>query len=142
MFTARYALSRYIKQIRFVFKGLIIFTKRDLQYIGDLKEEYRSFGVLHSVGFYWRASVGSDWFLENQSLPAHSLRNCVRTCSRHSSCTACPLEHGTDIFSRNVVTKYQYTLRNTPEEQRSRICRRGCLKSRTFLITSFIYLAS
>jgi hypothetical protein len=40
VFTARYALSPYIKQIRFVFKGLIhVFLSRYLTFLGGIEEK-------------------------------------------------------------------------------------------------------
>jgi hypothetical protein len=46
VFTARYALSPYIKQIRFVFKGLMFHT-------GSATE--RKVTGKHSDNFFWRA---------------------------------------------------------------------------------------
>jgi hypothetical protein len=51
-------------------------------------------------------------------------------CSRHSSWTVWPLKMGPIYCVETSVTKYQFTLRNVPEERIPHLDRGGSLKSR------------
>jgi hypothetical protein len=50
VFTARYALSPYIKQIRFVFKGLILYRIRKTDYMLRLISNKKNWDVNINLG--------------------------------------------------------------------------------------------
>jgi hypothetical protein len=68
VFTARYALSPYIKQIRFIFKGLI--TTID----GEQSVSFKSSSIYHNKNSPWDALNKTLCQLQNQSVNTRLLR--------------------------------------------------------------------
>jgi hypothetical protein len=144
VFTARYALSPYIKQIRFVFKGLISPDDKRTLLSNAIREERHTWKASSRLGDQqfprplcdskleifallgcYTTQIGS-WlptFRESIWIPS----SMVKKSNFFLDCLV--LQYVTDRFSRNV-RNWPSMLHKIPKEWRSHLHRGGSLKTR------------
>jgi hypothetical protein len=138
VFTARYALSSYIKQIRFVFKGLIhtsIQCNIPLLYFTDSLTILKLYWIQVRNKQYLRVFKRSELFWGITRAPAVIVYRRFGTTYRshlqgsRGFSNSWPLKMGTIRCPETSVNNYHSTPRNIPEERRSHQRRGGSLTS-------------
>jgi hypothetical protein len=132
VFTARYALSPYIKQICFVFKGLIVFIKgpdkglfcNSLQ----LSSERDCAIILYQkkklcVWFFSRTQAGRLWYItQHYSVPSHSFwfRLYHAQYRQHAHFIVAPAQSW-DVCHLQYNSQRQVTSKLSPECKKSQV---------------------